>query len=524
VKPQGTTILDACRDPQLFGRWFRRPETWGAWFGFLAVLFNLPTTEPQRLLYRQCSGRRDLPTGQITEAWLCCGRRAGKSFVLSLIAVYLACFRSYAEHLGPGERCTVVIAATDRRQARVIFRYIRGLILGTPLLAPKVERETADAIDLDNGVSIEVQTTSTASVRGYTVCAALCDELAYWPGDGSAEPDREVIASLRPAMATIPGAMLLCASSPRAKRGALWEAYDRHYGKDDPGVLVWRSPTTTMNPTVPQSTIDAALAHDRADALAEYYAEFRNDLESFISREGVMACVDVGVRQHPPRPGIKYESFTDPSGGSSDSMTCAVGHVEGDIVVVDCVREIMAPFDPDSAVDELVQLLGLYGVRATNGDRYAAAWCSTAFEKRGVAYRHSELPRSALYLNLLPHLNSLTVRLLDDERAVGQIASLERRTARGARDTVDHPKGQHDDIANAIAGLVFVTAQRPKAREPMFGCYGGQLRTMAEINALGRSRLKDEAQHWSAPCTLIFPPEPVEPLDGGFRASRMDMR
>jgi hypothetical protein len=30
--------------------------------------------------------------------------------------------------------------------------------------------------------------------------------------------------------------------------------------------------------------------------------------------------------------------------------------------------------------------------------------------------------------------------------------SLERRTARGGRDTIDHPPGGHDDVANAVAG------------------------------------------------------------------------
>lgn len=51
-------------------------------------------------------------------------------------------------------------------------------------------------------------------VRGYTVVAALCDELGFWAGEASAEPDVEIINAVRPAMATIPNAMLLCASSP----------------------------------------------------------------------------------------------------------------------------------------------------------------------------------------------------------------------------------------------------------------------------------------------------------------------
>jgi hypothetical protein len=58
----------------------------------------------------------------------------------------------------------------------------------------------------------------------------------------------------------------------------------------------------------------------------------------------------------------------DPSGGSNDSMTLAVGHLEGEhLAVVDCLREITAPFDPDSTVDEFVQLLSRYGLSKTNG-------------------------------------------------------------------------------------------------------------------------------------------------------------
>src|ERR671917_624802 len=110
-------ILQACRDEALFARCFRDPTTWQAWFAWLAALFALPMTEEQAETYRRCTGRAELPALPITEGWLICGRRAGKSFVLALVAVYLACFRSYADYLAPGERATIAIIATDRRQA-----------------------------------------------------------------------------------------------------------------------------------------------------------------------------------------------------------------------------------------------------------------------------------------------------------------------------------------------------------------------------------------------------------------------
>ena len=102
----------------------------------------------------------------------------------------------------------------DRRQARVIMRYAEALLEGVPMLARLITRKTADAVDLSNGVTLEVHTCSFRTVRGYTIVAALLDELAFWRTDDSANPDTEILNALRPAMATVPGAMLLAASSP----------------------------------------------------------------------------------------------------------------------------------------------------------------------------------------------------------------------------------------------------------------------------------------------------------------------
>jgi hypothetical protein len=128
----------------------------------------------------------------------------------------------------------------------------------------------------------------------------LVDELAFFPSDDASVSGAEIIAAIRPAMATIPDSLLICASSPYARTGALWDAYRKHYGKDDASVLVWRAPTLTMNPSVPSRVIDEAYEADPASAAAEYGAEFRTDVETFVTREAVEACVSVGVRERPP--------------------------------------------------------------------------------------------------------------------------------------------------------------------------------------------------------------------------------
>jgi hypothetical protein len=451
---RAVTILDAIADPHLFAPWFKQKATWRAWQAFLAALFALPMTPEQLAVYQRCTGRTEPPDAPASEGWLVCGRRAGKSFTLALIAVFLACFRDWQPYLAPGERATVMVIATDRKQARVIFRYIGALLSGVPMLARMIERETVEAFDLSNSVSIEVQAASYRSTRGYTIVAALCDEMAFWPTDNAAEPDYEILAALRPGMATIPGAILLCASSPYARRGALWDAHRRHHGKNGDPIIVWQADTRTMNPTVPQRVIDDAMERDPASAAAEYGAQFRSDIESFIAREAVEACVAVGLRERAPAIGVSYVAFVDPSGGSADSMTLAIAHRADDNAIVDATRERKPPFSPEDVVAEFAALLKSYRISKVTGDRYGGEWPRERFREHGITYESAANPKSDLYRDMLPAINSGQLELLDDARLVGQIVGLERRTARGGRDSIDHAPGGHDDLSNAVAGVV----------------------------------------------------------------------
>jgi hypothetical protein len=448
-------LLAAMRDPNLFAPWFKDPASWASWRSFIAALFALPMLPEQVEVYRRSTGRSTPPTKPANEAWLVCGRRSGKSFCLALICVFQSCFRDYRKSLAPGERGTVMVLARDRAQARVIVRYVRALLLEVPMLAKLVEREVAEGFDLTNGVTIEVASASYRSVRGYTIVAALCDELAFWRNDeGSSNPDHEIITALRPAMATIPGAMLLCASSPYARRGELWNAWRRHYGNDDDPVLVWQADTRLMNPTVPKRVIDDAYEADPLSAAAEYGAQFRSDVQALLTREAVEACVSLDTRERPPTSTIHYQGFVDPSGGSADSMTLSIGHREKDgTVVVDAIRERKPPFSPEATVAEFSDLLRSYRVVKVTGDRYAGEWPREQIQNHGVAYEPAAKPKSDLYRDLLPLINSKKIDLLDEPRLVAQLCGLERRTARGGRDSIDHAPGGHDDVANSVAGL-----------------------------------------------------------------------
>lgn len=464
------TILNAMDDKALFGAVFSG-ETWSAWRALLVALFGLAPTPEQAELIRRCTGRTTVPTVPAKELFCIVGRRGGKSRMAAALAVFLACFKKYESVLAPGEIGVVMLLATDRKQARVLKRYIAGLLRAVPMLAALIASETAEGIELTNRIVIEVHTASFRAVRGYTIVAALIDEIAFLPVEGSANPDSEILAALRPAMATIPGALLVAISSPYAQRGELYRAHRDHFGRDGDPVLVWQADTTTMNPLVPSIVIENAYRDDPAVASAEYGAQFRRDVETFIRREAVVACVVPGRFELPFTPGVAYVTGFDAAGGSgTDSQTLAVAHSELRhgrwIHCLDYLAAVKPPFNPRQVVEAFAQDLQRYKIMRVCGDRYAGEWPREAFAASDITYTLTDHPKSQLYAELLPFLNSGLVELLDHPTLIEQLCALERRTARGGRDSIDHPPNGHDDLINAAA-IALITSARMVALPPL---------------------------------------------------------
>jgi hypothetical protein len=267
-------------------------------------------------------------------------------------------------------------------------------------------------------------------------------------------------------MATLaPDAMLIGISTPYRKAGLLYRKYRDHYGKDGDDVLVIKAPTTALNPTIDTAIIEAALIEDPAAAAAEWLAEFRDDIAGWASYELIEAAVDRDVLVRPPLPDVTYYSFIDGSGGVRDSYCAAIAHNENDVAILDCLIEIKAPFDPDSATTDVAKVLKSYRCFSTTGDHYSAEWIVGAYAKAGITYRHSDRDRSAIYLDALPLFTTGRVRLIDNKRLVTQLASLERKTMPSGKDRVDHGPGGHDDAANVAAGAM-VLERREKLLAP----------------------------------------------------------
>jgi hypothetical protein len=451
-------IIQAIADKNLFGQLFRDPATWAAWRVFLRGLFGLPMDGGELEVFKQFTGRTAAPSKQAQEAFAIVGRRGGKSYIAAVVACYMALFHDWKPYLSPGETGWVMCIAADRAQAKNILDYIRA-ILALKIFKGQVKKELAEEITLNNQIGIRVQTCDFRTIRGFTCVAAICDEIAFWRSEG-ANPAQEILTALRPALATVPKALLLGISSPYSKSGPLYENFREKYGVADDDVLVWKAPTKSMNPTISDKIIDRALKDDYSAGRAEWLAEFREDLETFLTTETIEQAIIPGRYELPKIDGVQYFAFADPSGGRADSFTLAIAHMEeGGHIILDRIEEKRPPLAPADVTREFADIIKAYGLFKVSGDKYSGEWCSRAFEEGGITYESSKLNKSEIYLEFEPLLAQGQLELLDNKRMFSELRGLERRTRSGGKDSVDHGPGCHDDVANAAAGACVMAAQ-----------------------------------------------------------------
>lgn len=494
-------ITDAVRD--VF-RHFYGPHlsTWSPWRGALHALYGYPILEKHKKLVRQCTGGRDpglLPIQGFRTALFLTGRRSGKSRMAATIAAYEALFAGHEKRLAKGEKGLIICVSPTRKQSGVVKSYIRS-IFDSEMLRDEIVADTKDGFELRNGLTITIMTGDWRSIRGFSVCAAIIDEICFMGLDEETyvKNDAELIKAIKPALTTTKG-KLIAISSPHAKRGYAWEQFQKHFGNNSSNVLVWNCPSKTMNPTLSQTDIDAAYAEDYESARSEFGGEFRSDIGAFVSRELVESLVAPGRTFLMPKRKFRYHAFVDMSGGRSDAAALAIGHREGQIVIIDWLSHVKAEFVPEIVIEDFAAKLKEYNVHSVVGDNYGAEFTSNAFQRRGITYIPSECAKSELMLELLPLMTSNRIELPQNETLIKELSSLERHSGRSGRDIIDHPRNGHDDLANALAGVAYVLTKKQPEAGVMFleDDFEPESRSdLAFLNALRRRQVSSTSFPW----------------------------
>jgi hypothetical protein len=351
-------------------------------------------------------------------------------------------------------------------EPRTMFQALRSMVV----------RETAWQVDLRHGVSLEVHAADYRRIRGRSFAACVADEASHWmDAETGANPASAIFEAIRPGLTTL-GGPLVVVTTPYAKRGPVWETFERYYGRDDDRIVVWRPPDArTMNPLLDQRMIDDAVERDPEGAASEWLGQFRDDATALIANAALRAVVVAGRSELPRGPHVDYLGFCDTATGSgADSHAFAVAHVEQEpdgklIAVVDAAREWRPPFDPSVAVKECVEVCKAFGVELVHADRVGWGWIDAAFQREGIRYEPSPLTASGIYVAAVSLINTKQIELPDNPRLVAQLAGLSRRAGQGGRDHVEHGR-RGDDLANAVMGAAVVVHQlvsREAARPPL---------------------------------------------------------
>ena len=387
----------AFSDPRVFGPWFQG-HSWDGWRTVLRGAFGEKMTKAERTFFHSVA-KRAPPSSRVRELLVVSGRRSGKDSVASGIAAHIAAsFEPGA--LRPGERAVVALLAVDRGQAQVVLGYLRSYFERIPALAALVEFATDSGFRLKNCVDIEIVTNDHRSIRGRTLLCVICDEVSYWRSENSASPDREVYRAIRPGLLTLaPRSLMILITTAYRRSGLAYERWSKYFGRDDPRTLVVHAESRQLNPTLPQSEIDEALAEESAS---------RGGRLSFAMarRPRDLRCEKSSSRR-PSTSGCRFGSATSAIAMCRSStppadkrhFTCAISHREGQVAILDCLIEVPAPFNTSAATAQVASALRSYGLASTMGDDYASGWVVAEFARNGIKFaaRPSGMNGSTLY-------------------------------------------------------------------------------------------------------------------------------
>lgn len=424
------------------------------------------------------------------EAGIYPGARSGKSDKLaSNIAIFEACLRPHK--LSRGEKALVPVIAYDKKQAGVVYNYIRGKLESSPTLSKLIGNPKAEEIELTNGLTIGVYPCSFRQLRGYSVPAAVCDEIAVWRDEETrANPAEEVIRAVRRGMATFPYAKLIKISSPFGKSGVVWKDWSEkeRYSHS----LILKAPSWEINPTLSLEFLLSERDRDVEFFEREFGAQFWDAVSALLPPEKVDAAVAAGVTEREPQPRFSYFVVIDVA-FKYDNFAVAVCHRDGSRVVFDLVRAFEGgrknPVKMADACLEVSLLARRYGQHVIRGDQYCAEPIRQAFLDMGLEFKEFTFTgnsKQALYANLRALFMSGGIEIPQDPDTISELKTLEAVAGPGGSVKVQAAGGYKDDRATVVALGAFLAMQQKSTAD-------GWVQAFKDISA-GREAVAREAQ------------------------------
>lgn len=467
ILEQGLTITEFIRHPHLLND----QSNSLAQDTILRSTYGIELRDAELEIYRRGTGREFYTAREQREITVLAGRRSGKT---AKIGARIVLYEAFRDHRIPrGERAHVMLIAPTIAQAEIAYDYIYKDISSSPILLARVAKCRKNEIMLKNRITILCCACSSISIRGKAVVAAICDEVSFWRNEEtSVHCDEEVLAALQPSMITFTTSKLVKITTPHAKRGVVWNEYQRRAELNYP---VWQLPTTEMNPMVSAEMLEQERERSLEKFKREYLGQFTDNVISWIEPEVLDACIVQGRRELPRLRDVIYSASVDPAFKQSDFGLAIAHRTNEGLVVLDYTARWTgskkSPLGFERVCREIADILRGYGIDNLQGDQYAAAAIQQEFLKLGFSYTEvtfNRQTRPQLFNNLRHLLLQRKIELLDQPELLRQLRSLEEyKAADGGTDI--RPEHGKDDLAIVLGLCAFELLQSVSypLREPI---------------------------------------------------------
>ncbi len=349
------------------------------------------------------------------------GRRIGASTVIApRLAVSWVLCAMPTLRMPPGEYVTIGFVSVGREEAGDRLSQVEAVL--TALQIPFESRPSVGEIELlEMPVRFRVLTRNWRTAVGKTIGFLWCDEVSRWEdADTSANPAREVIASLMPSTATIPTSLVALVSSPWSIDDYHAERFDMGDSKDQTTSFL---PTWVGNPTLSEEDTHG-LEPDLRIWSREYAAIPGATISQALDPSDVAAAFDMMPVTSPGRGFL----CIDASSLRGDAFAWIGGHESSAGIVV---AEVDA-FDGDSLrshtmadiVERIAARAKAWGTTTIFGDQREAAGLQSLFYQQGVSlytYAWSDTSKETSFTLLRRLLRDRKISLCPHERLRKQL-------------------------------------------------------------------------------------------------------
>jgi len=471
-----------------------------------------------------------IPNQRRRELILCCGRRASKSLMSSIISNYetyrLIKMGNPQDYFGfpSGQQIAVTTVATTDEQASTLFDMMKARCLNCTYLKDRVVNRTQSYFNLktdeddlrgsDPSIYMLCGGAGSQGLRGKNNLIVMFDEAAFFPQSGKNSGD-DIYQALTPSIASFTRAgekeggegKIIMLSSPYGKSGLFYQKYLESFDSQE-SMLMFQMYTAMVNPTVDSSILRDAKRKNPALFACEYGAEFSDTVTTWIDSPTLEKVLNRDKTANTAKGSASIEYYMGLDyGGKTDGSSIAIVHKENDIIVLDYadvyysgssdvwatsnqsyknVNKLFSGHEiipVDGFADEIKRLCELFPIRSGWFDQFNGYALLEMLKSKGLTQFETKSVSAGLNTQVFQVCKTLIhselIKVFNHDVLIPELLSLEE-IKNGMQLSVEAPQrsGYHDDISDAFARAVFAcyeSSQKRPAHSMAYGFSGSRI-------------------------------------------------